>query len=78
MTQNRSSSNRVSEINDAVLVKDQRALGPLRLPEIRPDDFIDHFNRTYQSLGITLSPIPAKPNEKIPGSVKATGDDVSG
>ena len=45
MTQERSSSNRVSEIKDAVLVKDQRELGPMRLPENRPGDFINHFNR---------------------------------
>jgi hypothetical protein len=80
-----SSSNRVSEINDAVLTRDERAVGPMRLPDNRAGDFIDHFNRTYESLGMTVAPNEADPNEadpneekKIPGSPEATGDDIEG
>lgn len=75
-----SSSNRISEINDAVLVRDERAVGPMRLPDNRPDDFIDHFNRTYESLGMTLTPNEADSEEeqKIPGSPEATGEDNEG
>jgi hypothetical protein len=61
-----SSSNRVSEINDAVLTRDERAVGPMRLPDNRAGDFIDHFNRTYESLGMTVAPNEADPNEADP------------
>jgi hypothetical protein len=74
VTEERSSSNRVSEIKDAVLLKNERALGPMRLPESRPDDFIAHFNRTYEGLGMTLSPNEPDQIKEIPGSLRATGD----
>lgn len=74
-----SSSNRVSEVNDAILTRDERTVGPMRLPDSRPDDFIDHFNRTYESLGMTLSPNEAESDDKkIPGSPEATGDGNGG
>lgn len=78
MRAQRSSSNRVTEINDAVLVKDQRAVGPMRLPENRAEDFIDQFNRTYGGLGMKLALVAAEVNKKIPGSIAAAGDDRSG
>ena len=79
MTQVSSSSNREASICDAVVMKDDRAVGPLRLPDHRADDFVSHFNRTYAELGMSLEPV-AEPdiNEKIPGSPKTAGDHVSG
>lgn len=53
----RSSSNRSGSVCDAVLARDTQAVGPVRMPINRADDFIDQFNRTYASLGMTLSPI---------------------
>lgn len=78
MTQNRSSSNRAAMVCDAVLYQDDRAIGPMRLPQNRSDDFIQLFNRTYQGLGIRLAAIQPEGDKKIPGSLEATGDDVSG
>ena len=83
MTEMRSSSNRSATVCDAVLLQqDDRPLGPIRLPDHRVDDFVDHFNRTYEGLGIRLAPIPVEEvpedaNEKIPGSVEAAGDSSS-
>jgi hypothetical protein len=77
MTEMRSSSNRTARVCDAVLMKDEQTMGPIRLPENRADDFIAQFNRTYEGLGIKLAPIVHPVNEKIPGSVNAAGDDVS-
>jgi hypothetical protein len=83
----RSSSNRSAGVCDAILVQDERAMGPMRLPDNRADDFIDHFNRTYEDLGMTLAPITPEPitpepitpePKKIPGSLEATGDDDLG
>lgn len=78
MTEMRSSSNRdTAGICDAVVMQYDRGVGPVRLPESRADDFIDHFNRTYRGLGISLAPQPRKEpqaNEKIPGSPKTAGD----
>ena len=79
MTQMPSSSNRGARICDAVVMKDDRAVGPMRLPDNRADDFVDHFNRTYQDIGMSLEPLAEPdPNEKIPGSPKTAGDHVSG
>jgi hypothetical protein len=90
----RSSSNRAADVFDAVVIRDQHSLGPVRLPDNRVDDFIDHFNRVYLGLGMRLAAVPPPPpeatsdeadasgkpdqvNEKIPGSLEATGDDNS-
>lgn len=54
MTHNRSSSNRTSSISDAVIVRGDQSLGPLRLPFRRAEDFVAHFNRTYMGLGIEV------------------------
>ena len=78
MTQSRSSSNRGAMVCDAVLLKNDRATGPLRLPVNRADDFIKHFNRTYEGLGIRLAAIPPQEDKKIPGTLEVAGDDVSG
>ncbi len=79
MTQVSSSSNREASICDAVVMKDNRAVGPLRLPNHRADDFVSHFNRIYAELGMSLAPV-AEPeiNEKIPGSPQTAGDHDSG
>jgi hypothetical protein len=37
------------------------ALGPIRLPLHRPQDFIDQFNRTYQGLGLRLAALAPTP-----------------
>ncbi len=75
MTDARSSSNRGLGPCDALVNIGDRQVGVIRLPETRADDFIAHFNRTYQSLGMNLSPLPRTSNQKkIPVSNKADGD----
>ncbi len=76
MSEARSSSNNRAEIAcEAVVMNDQRSVGPIRLPPNRADDFIAHFNRTYRGLGIRLAPLTPPDNEKIPGNPKTAGDD---
>ncbi len=77
-----SSSNRRVPLCDGVLVVGDRRRGPMRLPENRASDFVDHFNRTYQTLGLSIAPVEVPPainetpatnetpaiNEKTPAS----------
>lgn len=79
MTEGRSSSNRVAGISDAVLWKDHRVLGPMRLPESRTEDFVADFNRIYRGIGIVLNvvdPIAGDPSKKIPGNTSVAGDSI--
>jgi hypothetical protein len=74
-----SSSNRGVRPCDAVVIQDHRPAGPIRLPDHRADDFVAHFNRTYQGLEMSLALVAEPdPNEKIPGNPKAAGDHDSG
>ncbi len=63
MTRNRSSSNRTTCISDAVIVRGEQSLGPLRLPFRRAEDFVAHFNRTYVGLGIEIVENSETPSE---------------
>ena len=48
-----------------LVVQNERDAGPLRLPENRADDFIDHFNRTYEGVGMKLTPVdPISPAQR--------------
>ncbi len=51
-----SSSQREIPPSNGVVVKDGQPIGPVYLPEERPDDFVDHFNRTYQDVGMKVEP----------------------
>ena len=73
MDQPKSSSNRETTISDAVLWKNQRPLGPMRLPENRAAEFVADFNRIYRGLGMSLRPVD-RPNKKISGSSETAGD----
>lgn len=79
MTQMPSSSNRGASPCAAVVIRDHRVAGPIRLPDNRADDFVAHFNRTYQGLDLSLELLPEPDeNEKIPGNPKTAGDHVLG
>ena len=72
-----SSSNRTAAACDAIVAVGDRQVGVIRLPRNRVDDFIDHFNRTYQSLGLVLA-VPAggllpEPIKKSPPASMLTG-----
>ncbi len=71
---NRSSSPRDGGVCDAVVCDGDRHTGPVRLPRSRSTDFIDHFNRIYEGLGLELKSIPGDEDKKIPGSENAAGD----
>lgn len=49
-----SSSNRRAEPCDAVVYRDDRAIGPLRLPSKNAASFIEQFNRLYGDSGMAL------------------------
>ncbi len=51
------SSNRHAPQPDGVLIRDGEPIGPMRMPENRPDDFVDHFNRTYQGIGLSVQTV---------------------
>lgn len=80
------SSNRAATITEAVLVREARDRGPVRLPANRADEFIALFNRLYEGVGLELQepeptepeptePEPIEPEQKkIPGSPGTTGD----
>jgi len=62
-----SSSNRQAGLCDALVMQIDRQVGVMRLPENRQDDFVDHFNLKYQSLGIKIVPIiPSEAETKNP------------
>ncbi len=51
------SSPRSAVACDAVLHRDDRATGPMRLPVEEPSQFIDEFNRRYASVGLAVRPL---------------------
>lgn len=51
-----SSSNRAAVPCDAVVTDAGQPTGPVRLPDQDPDLFIEQFNRTYHTLGISIEP----------------------
>ena len=69
-----SSSNRDATIAEAVIVRGNRDMGPVRLPEHRAEEFISLFNRLYDSVGLGLHEL--EQTKKIPGSPMTTGDMV--
>ena len=83
-----SSSNRSGGVCDAVLVRKEQKVGPMRLPISRADDFVDQFNRIYGGMGMALVPrsddgdeatreterSPTAEQEKIPDDSKVAGD----
>ncbi|TWU51120.1 hypothetical protein [Rubripirellula reticaptiva] len=50
-----SSSNRSGGACDAVLQHQDRSTGPVRLPTVRSNDFIDQFNRLYGKVGLKMT-----------------------
>lgn len=51
------SSPRAASPSDAVIVRTDRPVGAVLLPEVEPDSFVEEFNRTYASIGLILSKI---------------------
>ena len=82
-----SSSNRAVKPCDGILKRDEEPIGPMRLPVHRAEDFVDHFNRTYENVGLSIESVgPAQAdvatdaqsggNKKSPASQERdAGDD---
>lgn len=51
------SSPRAALPSDAVVVRADRPVGAILLPEVEPESFVEEFNRTYASIGLVLSTI---------------------
>lgn len=49
------SSNRPAMSSDAVVMRQDKPAGVLLLPMIEPQSFVEEFNRTYASIGLSLS-----------------------
>ncbi len=58
-----SSSNRVASPNDAAIYRDQKPVGPLRLPMKERASFVEEFNRVYRNAGILIEPIGQETEE---------------
>lgn len=54
---------------EAILRKNGQPTGPVRLPMVDREFFIDAFNRRYHGTGMTITGI------ELPSSAGATGDD---
>ncbi len=55
-----SSSNRSGGVCDAVVAKDDRITGPVRLPLAESNNFVDEFNRIYGEVGMSLKVIDGR------------------
>lgn len=58
-----SSSHRQSVPCNAAVYRDDRAIGPVRLPATNRLSFVEQFNRLYQPVGIALQPLDAVDRE---------------
>lgn len=64
-----SSSNRGRPVaHYGTLICNDQAAGPMRFPENRMEEFVDLFNRTYQTLGLSVHLLPAGDHQKSPAS----------
>ncbi len=43
---------------EAIVCREDRVLGPVRLPPEDPDQFVVEFNRIYQRAGMRMEAIP--------------------
>ncbi|MCO8120211.1 hypothetical protein NHH03_00555 [Stieleria sp. TO1_6] len=48
------SSNRAATPCDAVIYRDEKPVGPLRLPRLKKGSFIEEFNRLYRKSGMAI------------------------
>ncbi|TWU08304.1 hypothetical protein Pla52n_08860 [Stieleria varia] len=62
------SSNRESHPCNASLHREQRVVGPIRLPRSAPAVFIESFNQIYGSMGIVV--LPHEDDSKVVESVR--------
>ncbi len=49
------SSNRPPMPCQATVSQRHRPVGPLLLPDVAPESFVEEFNRTYRSIGLTVT-----------------------
>ena len=52
----RSSSPRGPGASDALVKRDDRVIGAMRLPIEGAAEFVDHFNQIYEAIGLSLEP----------------------
>lgn len=51
---------------EAILQRNGRVTGPIRLPEKEVEHFLEQFHRTYRSLGISI--VSCRPASSTPDS----------
>ncbi len=74
MMDNKTSSNRHLQLKGAALHQQKRCVGAVRLPLTRQADFVDDFNRIYQSIGMSLKSTDSFGARKNPGDANITED----
>lgn len=52
-----SSSNRITSPSDAAIYRNDKPVGPLRLPMKEKAIFVEEFNRVYRDAGILIEPV---------------------
>jgi hypothetical protein len=63
------SSNRAIPPCDAAVSRADRDVGPMRLPRKHSSEFIEEFNRRYNSAGLSIRPFPTtKADQESPDS----------
>ena len=70
------SSNRAIGTCDAVLHRQDRLVGPIALPHKDVQSFVQDFNATYQSIGLSIEAIATtdQPADPIGGEVQSRRD----
>lgn len=60
---------------EGILFREEKTLGPIRLPTKHQADFVQQFNRLYQDYGIRLVPVPQQTPEDHSGSLSSERND---
>jgi hypothetical protein len=47
---------------EAIVRRDDKSIGPIRLPE-KPTTFVQTFNRIYGEKGLTIQPVQTTPDQ---------------
>ncbi|MCA9135572.1 MAG: hypothetical protein KDB00_02405 [Planctomycetales bacterium] len=63
-----SSSNRSTSPCDAAVYRDEKPVGPLRLPMEETASFVEEFNRVYRQVGIAIAAVKSEVQTKVPSA----------
>jgi hypothetical protein len=62
---NRGSINRDPTYCEAAIYRDQKPVGPVRMPMKKRASFVAEFNRVYKQTGITIYHVPDDEAEEV-------------